>query len=98
MGPVAAANLASLLLFKVVEESGMPPVMFTIVGNPSDLVVSQCTFCANRSPDGTRCKAFPRGIPADILYNRHDHTAPFPGDNGVLYQPVQLGFAEKVPA
>ncbi len=80
------------------EECGMPPVMFTIVGNPCDLVVSQCTFCANRSPDGTRCKAFPKGIPTDVLHNRHDHSDPYPGDSGIRYQPVQLGLGEKVPA
>ena len=80
------------------EECGMPPVMFTIVGNPCDLVVSQCTFCANRSPDGTRCKAFPKGIPTDVLHNRHDHSDPYPGDSGIRYQPVQLGLGEKASA
>ena len=72
----------------------MAPVKFTIVGKPGDLVVSQCTFCAHRSPDGTRCKAYPDGIPAEILFNDHDHTLPFNGDNGILYRAVELAAKE----
>ncbi|MEJ2580260.1 MAG: hypothetical protein P8127_01270 [Acidobacteriota bacterium] len=72
----------------------MAPVKFTIVGKPGDLVVSQCTFCAHRSPDGTRCKAYPGGIPAEILFNDHDHTLPFAGDSGIRYQAVELAAKE----
>jgi hypothetical protein len=71
----------------------MAAVQFTIVGKPNELKVSQCTFCANRSPDGTACKAFPTGIPVELLYNEHDHRMEFPGDNGVRYQPIILGHA-----
>ena len=74
----------------------MAPVKFTIVGKPGDLTVSQCTFCAHRSPDATKCKAFPSGIPVKLLYNEHDHTLPYEGDNGVHYQAVELGVARKV--
>jgi hypothetical protein len=80
------------------KEIHMAPVKFTIVGNPTDLTVSQCTFCAHRSPDGTKCRAYPNGIPVEILFNEHDHSAAYQGDNGILYQPVQLGEAVKVPA
>lgn len=73
----------------------MAPVKFKIVGDPAELRVSQCTFCAHRSPDGTRCKAYPRGIPVEILFNEHDHRQPFHGDNGIRYQPIQLGFADQ---
>ncbi|MCJ7754171.1 MAG: hypothetical protein MUP13_06380 [Thermoanaerobaculales bacterium] len=71
----------------------MAPVKFTIVGNPHELKVSQCTFCAHRSPDGSACKAYPSGIPIELLYNEHDHRMGFPGDNGVRYQPIILGHA-----
>jgi hypothetical protein len=76
----------------------MPPVMFTIVGNPADMTISQCTFCALRSPDATNCRAFPEGIPVEIITNEHDHTVKFPGDNGILYKPVELAYRKKVPA
>ena len=72
----------------------MAPVKFTIVGKPGDLVVSQCTFCAHRSPDGTRCKAYPGGIPSEILFNDHDHTLPFSGDSGFRYRAVELAANE----
>jgi len=73
-------------------------VKFTIVGKPNDLRVSQCTFCAHRSPDGTRCKAYPKSIPVELLYNEHDHRLEFPGDNGVRYQPIILGHPGPRPA
>jgi len=73
------------------EETPVEVVKFTIVGNPNELKVSQCTFCAHRSPDGTACKAYPNGIPVELLYNDHDHRLEFAGDNGVRYQPIILG-------
>jgi len=72
--------------------------MFTIVGNPTDMTISQCTFCAHRSPDATNCRAFPEGIPVEIITNEHDHTVKFHGDNGILYKPVELAYRKKVPA
>jgi len=79
------------------EETPVEAVKFTIVGNPNELKVSQCTFCAHRSPDGTRCKAYPSGIPVELLYNEHDHRMAFPGDNGIRYQPIILGNSGRPP-
>lgn len=31
------------------------------------------------------CKAFPDGIPEDILANESDHRHPHPGDNGIMF-------------
>ena len=48
----------------------------------------QCGGCAHRINDGrqpTACKAFPDGIPEELL-NRNDHTYPYPGDNGILFE------------
>lgn len=35
-----------------------------------------------------RCKAFPGGIPSEILDGDDDHTTPFRGDNGIQYEPI----------
>ena len=32
------------------------------------------------------CAAFPDGIPHDIAYGDVQHTEPFPGDHGILFE------------
>lgn len=53
-----------------------------------DFILSQCAFCTRKQP-GTRCKAFPDGIPAEILQNRFDHRLNYPGDNGVTFEALE---------
>ena len=35
------------------------------------------------------CKAFPKGIPLKLLYEEVDHEKPYPGDNGIRYEPIE---------
>jgi hypothetical protein len=47
----------------------------------------QCVFCKNYNSE-LKCKAFPDGIPEEILTGEHDHTEPFEGDNGIRFEPI----------
>ena len=35
------------------------------------------------------CEAFPKGIPSKIWWEEIEHTAPYPGDHGIQYEPAQ---------
>lgn len=35
-----------------------------------------------------KCSAFPYGIPLEIFNNSINHTKPYPGDNGILFESV----------
>ncbi len=48
-----------------------------------------CNSCINSKMDGS-CFAFPKGIPEKILTGEHDHTKPFPGDNGIRFEPIKV--------
>ena len=43
--------------------------------------------------DRTTCDAFPEGVPQEIVLGR-SHKTPFPGDGGLLYDPVD-GISEE---
>ena len=49
-----------------------------------------CYDCKHfmRYDDGKfRCKAFPSGIPFEIIAWLHDHHEPYPGDQGIQFAP-----------
>jgi len=45
-----------------------------------------CNRCTYISKDGQRCKAFPKGIPAEILGGKVSHRRAYPGDHGIQYK------------
>jgi len=48
------------------------------------MIIPQCKYCArHKGIEG--CRAFPDGVPDAIVFNKHDHTEPYPGDDGVLF-------------
>jgi len=51
-----------------------------------------CYECINffgMDGDEFICKAYPKGIPEKIITGEHDHTKPFPGDNGIQFEPIE---------
>lgn len=52
--------------------------------------ISQCLDCKHFHGDqaGWECDAFPKGIPSEISKNQRDHTQPYPGDNGIQFEPL----------
>ena len=48
----------------------------------------QCALCGNYKRE-LNCKAFPWGIPKQILDGDHDHNEPFKGDNGIRFEPIK---------
>lgn len=57
--------------------------------------VPDCFDCAHLTDAAIgflKCKAFPAGIPREIIYGERDHTTPYPDaenreDNGFLFTP-----------
>jgi len=58
--------------------------------NMTLLATPLCTLCKHFRqtvfPLAT-CDAYPHGIPPAILSWEHDRRMPFPGDNGILFEP-----------
>mgnify|MGYP005851485489 CR=1 FL=1 len=48
----------------------------------------QC-FACRHFHKGIRCAALPNGIPTAILEMEHDHRQPYPGDNGIRWEPAE---------
>lgn len=44
-----------------------------------------CNKCKHVFRDGEKCKAFPQGIPDEILTGEFDHHNAYEGDNGIRF-------------
>lgn len=52
--------------------------------------IPQCGDCKHCDPQTwgiSNCRAFPNGIPRAIMKGLHNHIHPYPGDNGILFEP-----------
>lgn len=48
----------------------------------------QCLSCRHYRVFG-ECDAYPNGIPEAIVTGEHDHRKPYPGDNGIRFEPIE---------
>jgi len=55
----------------------------------TEFLIPDCIGCKWIDPTKRWCcKAFPDGIPEEILHHQADHTGPYPGDNGIWFEPA----------
>lgn len=59
------------------------------IWSPDDFQISQCAFCQFKHEESVSCKAFPDGIPENILLGIYDHRLPYKGDHGIRFKPVK---------
>jgi hypothetical protein len=66
----------------------MEDIAFKAISGDEDTLCLKCRHF-HRSYVSTllTCKAFPDGIPDEILFGIILHDCPYPGDNGVLFEP-----------
>lgn len=52
-----------------------------------------CLDCVHyegvKAKGGITCKAFRDSIPRAILVSQYDHRQPYPGDNGIQFEPIE---------
>lgn len=53
-------------------------------------IISQCLDCKHFIDDTKfTCKAFPDGIPDDLVFNKVSHKKPYEGDKGIQFEEVK---------
>ncbi len=61
---------------------------FNFKGKPlAFATVGICNKCKNRKLGTDTCRAFPDGIPEEILMGEFMHILPYEGDNEIHYEP-----------
>ena len=52
------------------------------------IVAPVCNRCIHRIKGTATCSAFPKRIPSIIIEGHNDHTKSVPGDDGILFEPI----------
>lgn len=57
--------------------------------DPARVVFSPvCLGCARLRVGSQTCEAFPKEIPTPIWNGQNTHRRPYPGDRGIVYEPL----------
>lgn len=51
-------------------------------------IQSLCPQCKHKTLGKATCKAYPNGIPPEILTGQVLHNKPYRGDNGIQFEPL----------
>lgn len=60
------------------------------------LINPKCYYCKNHLEKESIafkklvCKAFPEGVPSEIQSTKIQHNKPYPGDNGIMFEPNEI--------
>jgi hypothetical protein len=59
---------------------------------------SVCMACKHWQVAGRTCDAYPvhNSIPLEIWLGKNDHRQPFPGDNGIQFEPLEVSTATSI--
>lgn len=49
-------------------------------------IFPKCSFCRHKVDGAAKCSAFPDLIPEEIRNGEHNHSKPYPGDNGIRFE------------
>ena len=76
---------------KKIKEVFIPVYGDGISGDTTIYISEQCFECKHIETDSYQiCKAFPEGIPEDILTGEFDHTEKHPGQkNDIVFEPIE---------
>ena len=55
---------------------------------PIRITTARCFMCKHYTEE-MNCSAFPDGIPEEIATGGDKHTTPYPGDNGIQFEPIE---------
>lgn len=65
--------------------------------------IGLCFYCKHLHQTTTpgkalTCEAFPTGVPEEIAFGDVVHDKPYPGDNGIQYEPISVSTPHTAPS
>lgn len=81
-------SLANVLLRHGLTPEGAPKEeVDRFTSDNMEALSTQCEGCKHMLVRNTTCTAYPEGIPNSIISGAVDHSTPYMGDNGIVFEP-----------